>query len=135
MGLLADGLLLLHFLLGLEGQFPDEAVYLVAVLFLLLSEELGLGLALRDFSFDDLSQLFLLFLAGLAVVNDCIHEAGDVIFESAGDLLHDLRSFPLLFFDLILQHLKLLLHGLHELVLFVLPLQDLAFDLGVELLR
>ena len=135
MGLLADGLLLLHFLLGLEGQLSDEAVNLVAVLFLLLSEELGLGLALRYFSFDDLSQLLLLLLAGLAVVDDRVHETGDIVFESAGDLLHDLRSFPLLFFYLVLQHLELLLHGLHELVLFVLPLQDLAFDLGVELLR
>lgn len=134
MGLLADGLLLLHFLLGLEGQLPDQPVDLVAVLLLLLSEEFGLGLAFRDFSFDDLSQFLLLFLPGLAVVDDCVHEAGHVVFESAGDLLHDLCPLPLLFFYLVLQHLQFLLHGLHQLVLLVLPLQDLALDFGVELL-
>lgn len=103
MGLLANGLLLLHFLLGLKGQLPDQAVYLVAVLFLLLSEELGFGLAFRYFAFDDLSEFLLLFLPGFAVVDDCVHEAGNVVFEGASDLFHDLCSLPLLFFYLVLQ--------------------------------
>lgn len=55
MGLLANRLLFLHLFLGFEGQFPDQPVDLVAVFLLLLSEEFGLSLALRDFSFDDLS--------------------------------------------------------------------------------
>jgi hypothetical protein len=131
--LLAHCLLLLDLLLGLEGELADQPVDLGAVLLLLLLELCALLLALCDFALDDLGQLLLLVLAGLAAVDDLVHETGHVVLEGVGDLLHYLRPLFLLFLYLAPQQLQLPLHRLHQVVLLLLALRYLPFDLAVQL--
>ena len=135
MGLFADCLLLLDFLFGLEGEVSDQPIDFAVVFLLLFLELFGHGFALLEFSRDDFLEFVLLLLAGGGVVNDLVHEAGDVILERGGDLFDEVSSFLFFLFELIFEQSQFLIHNLDELILFVLALDDLAFDFGGQKLR
>ena len=112
MGLLPNRTLLLHLLLRLQCQLANQTVNLGAVLFLSFLELGCLGLAFSHFALDYFCQFLLFFLAGLAAVDDFVHEVGNVILECVCDLLHDFSSFLPLFFYFRFQHFQLPLHRL-----------------------
>ena len=130
MGFLADCLLLLHFLFGLEGEVSDQPIDFAVVFFLLFLELLGHGLALLEFSGDDFFEFVLFLLTGGGVVDNLVHEAGDIILESGGNLFNEVGSFLFFLFELVFEQSQFLVHDLDELVLFILALDDLPFDFG-----
>ena len=64
------------------------------------------------------------------MVDDLVHEAGDIVLEGGGDLFDEVGSFLFFLFELVLEQSQFLVHDLDELVLFVLALDDLPFDFG-----
>ena len=130
MSLLADCLLLLNFLLGLEGEVSDQPIDFGVIFLLLFLELFGHGFALFEFSRDYFLEFVLLLLAGGGVVDDLVHEAGDVVLEGGGDLFDEVGSFLFFLFELVFEQSQFLVHNLDELVLFVLALDNLTFDFG-----
>ena len=64
MSLLSNCLLFLYFLLSLQGQLPDQSIYLIAAVLLLFLEFFGHVLALAELHMDNLVQFLLLLLPG-----------------------------------------------------------------------
>ena len=134
MGLLTDNIFLFQLPLGLEGEITNESVDL-GTSFLLLGLELAdLFLALTHFLLDDFAQLFLLLPARLRVVEHLVHEAGHVVLESIGYLLHQFTPLPLLPLDFSPEGFEFFLHSLNQLVFFLLARNNLPLDLGIKLL-